>query len=65
MTHGGDLLVEMLLRHEVSVVFGIAGGQTLPLYDGIRSRSPHIRHIPFRDERNAGYAADAYARLTR
>jgi acetolactate synthase-1/2/3 large subunit len=65
MTHGGDLLVEMLLRHEVSVVFGIAGGQTLPLYDGIRSRAPRIRHIPFRDERNAGYAADAYARLSR
>lgn len=65
MTHGGDLLVEMLLRHEVEVVFGIAGGQTLPLYDAIRSRMPRIRHIPFRDERNAGYAADAYARLTR
>jgi acetolactate synthase-1/2/3 large subunit len=65
MTHGGDLLVEMLLKHGVEVVFGIAGGQTLPLYDGIRSRMPRIRHIPFRDERNAGYAADAYARLTR
>jgi len=64
MTHGGDLLVEMLLRHEVEVVFGIAGGQTLPMYDGIRSRAPRIRHIPFRDERNAAYAADAYARLT-
>ena len=64
MTHGGDLLVEMLLRHEVAVVFGIAGGQTLPLYDAIRSRRPRIRHIPCRDERNAGYAADAYARLT-
>jgi len=63
--HGGDLLVEMLLKHEVEVVFGIAGGQTLPLYDAIRSRAPRIRHIPFRDERNAGYAADAYARLTR
>ena len=65
MTHGGDLLVEMLLKHEVEVVFGIAGGQTLAMYDGIRSRLPSIRHIPFRDERNAGYAADAYARLTR
>jgi acetolactate synthase-1/2/3 large subunit len=65
MTHGGDLLVEMLLKHEVEVVFGIAGGQTLAMYDGIRSRLSSIRHIPFRDERNAGYAADAYARLTR
>lgn len=63
-THGGDILVEMLLRYGVSVVFGLAGGQTLPLYDGIRSRSDHIRHIPMRDERSAAYAADGYARIS-
>ena len=63
-THGGDILVEMLLQYGVSVVFGLAGGQTLPLYDGIRSRSDRIRHIPMRDERSAAYAADGYARIS-
>src|SRR5512138_961033 len=62
--HGGDVLVEMLLGHGVPVVFGLAGGQTLPLYDAIHSRAPRIRHIPMRDECNAAYAADGYARLS-
>ncbi|MBE7555783.1 MAG: thiamine pyrophosphate-binding protein [Anaerolineales bacterium] len=64
MKHGGDVLVEMLLQYGVPVVFGLAGGQTLPLYDAIRSRAPRIRHIPMRDERNAAYAADGYARIS-
>lgn len=62
--HGGDVLVEMLLGYGVPVVFGLAGGQTLPLYDAIRSRAPRIRHIPMRDERSAAYAADGYARIS-
>lgn len=64
MTHGGDVLVEMLIGYGVPVVFGLAGGQTLPLYDAVRSRAPRIRHVPMRDERNAAYAADGYARLS-
>lgn len=64
MRHGGDVLVEMLMSYGVPAVFGLAGGQTLPLYDAIRSRAPQIRHIPMRDERNAAYAADGYARLS-
>src|SRR5574341_1743557 len=62
--HCGDALVEMLIGYGVPAVFGLAGGQTLPLYDAIRSRAPRIRHIPMRDERNAAYAADGYARLS-
>jgi acetolactate synthase-1/2/3 large subunit len=54
----------MLLGYGVPVVFGLAGGQTLPLYDAIRSRAPRIRHVPMRDERNAAYAADGYARIS-
>ena len=64
MRHGGDLLVEMLIQYGVTAVFGLPGGQTLPLYDAIRSRSPLIRHILMRDERNAAYAADGYARIS-
>lgn len=64
MRHGGDVLVEMLVGYGVPAVFGLAGGQTLPLYDAIRSRAPQIKHVPMRDERNAAYAADGYARLS-
>ncbi len=64
MSHGGDVLVEMLIGFGVPAVFGLAGGQTLPLYDAIRSRAPRIKHIPMRDERNAAYAADGYARIS-
>lgn len=54
----------MLLGYGVPAVFGLTGGQTLALYDAIRSRAPRIRHIPMRDERNAAYAADGYARIS-
>jgi acetolactate synthase-1/2/3 large subunit len=64
MRHGGDLLVEMLIGYGVTAVFGLPGGQTLPLYDAIRSRAPQIKHILMRDERNAAYAADGYARIS-
>jgi len=64
MRHGGDVLVEMLIDYGIPAVFGLAGGQTLPLYDAIRSRAPKIKHIPMRDERNAAYAADGYARIS-
>jgi len=64
MRHGGDVLVEILIGYGVPTVFGLAGGQTLPLYDAIRSRAPQIKHIPMRDERNAAYAADGYARIS-
>jgi len=53
----------MLIDFGVPVVFGLAGGQTLPLYDAIRSSAGRIRHVAMRDERNAAYAADGYARL--
>ncbi|PDT82267.1 acetolactate synthase [Bradyrhizobium sp. Y36] len=64
MAHVGDLLAEMLQQLEVEFVFGMPGGQTAALHDGIARRTPAIRHILVRDERSAGYAADAYARLT-
>ncbi|WP_218002931.1 thiamine pyrophosphate-binding protein [Paraburkholderia ferrariae] len=60
----GDLLAKMLLDYGVEYVFGMPGGQTTALHDGISRLSPAIQHILVRDERSAPYAADAYARLT-
>lgn len=62
--HIGDLVAEMLAQSGVEYVFGMPGGQTTALHDGISRRTDRIRHILMRDERNAAYAADAYARLT-
>ncbi|MDH2326947.1 thiamine pyrophosphate-binding protein [Cereibacter sp. SYSU M97828] len=64
MPHMGDLVAEMLAQSGVDAVFGMPGGQTTALHDGISRRSNRIRHVLMRDERNAAYAADAYARLT-
>lgn len=64
MAHIGDLLSEMLAQYGVELVFGMPGGQTTALHDGISRRTDRIRHVLMRDERNAAYAADAYARLT-
>ena len=62
--HGGWLLAGLLAEHGVRHVFGVPGGQTLALYDGILDHQPQIRHVLVRDERSAAYAADAYARVT-
>jgi acetolactate synthase I/II/III large subunit len=64
MAHMGDMLTEMLIAYGADCVFGMPGGQTTALYEGISTRQNKIRHVLVRDERNAVYAADAYARLT-
>ncbi len=62
--HTGLLLVDLLVAAGVERVFGVPGGQTQALYDGILERRPAIEHVLVRDERTAAYAADAYARVT-
>ena len=60
----GDKLAELLMENGVDYVYGVPGGQTLPLYEGIRKLEGKISHVLMRDERSAGFAADAHARLT-
>lgn len=61
---GADLIVAMLLAYGVEVVFGLPGDTNVPLYDALREAQDRLRHVMARDERSAGYMADAYARLT-
>ncbi|MEZ4333006.1 MAG: thiamine pyrophosphate-binding protein [Myxococcota bacterium] len=58
----GDRLVEALLAGGIDAMFGVPGGQTLPLYAAARRRG--MRHVIMRDERAAACAADACARVS-
>ena len=57
------LLAALLAEHGVRHVFGVPGGQTLALYDGLLDQAG-LTHVLTRDERSAAYAADGYARVT-
>ncbi len=63
---GGDLLVEALVNEEVRFIFGIPGGQLLPIYDAVYQwgREQGIDTIMMRHEQAAAHAADAWARVT-
>ncbi len=60
----GHRLAELLVEYGIEYVFGVPGGQTLSLYEGIMKQNGKIRHVLMRDERSAGFAADAHARIT-
>jgi acetolactate synthase-1/2/3 large subunit len=59
-----DLLVRMLMAHGVEHVFGVPGDTNVGFYQAIRRHAEHIRHVLARDERSAGFMADAYARVS-
>ena len=61
---GAEALVQMLEAYGVTHMFGLCGDTTLPFYDALARLDHGITHILTRDERHAGYAADAYARVT-
>ena len=61
---GAEAMVKMLEAYGVKHVFGLCGDTTLPLYDALFRLDHGITHLLTRDERHAGYMADAYARVT-
>src|SRR5512136_404154 len=62
--NGAQILVEMLIRYETQVVFGLPGDTTISLYDALYAESNRITHVMARDERGASFMADVYARLS-
>jgi len=62
--NGADALVRMLQLNGVKHIFGLCGDTSLPFYDAMARLDHGIDHILTRDERSAGYMADAYARVT-
>ncbi|MBP0934380.1 thiamine pyrophosphate-binding protein [Streptomyces sp. KCTC 0041BP] len=59
---GGDLVVETLCSLGANTVFGLPGQRALALFDAV-DRSD-LRFVGLRTENNAGFAADAYGRMT-
>ncbi|MFI9241959.1 thiamine pyrophosphate-binding protein [Streptomyces sp. NPDC053086] len=60
--NGGDLVVETLAGLGATTVFGLPGQHALGMFDALRRSS--LRYIGLRVENNAGFAADAYGRIT-
>jgi acetolactate synthase-1/2/3 large subunit len=58
---GGAAVIDSLVAHGVTDVFGIPGTHNLELYRYLPSSG--IRHVVTRHEQGAGYAADGYARV--
>jgi acetolactate synthase-1/2/3 large subunit len=61
---GAEALVRMLRLHNVDYIFGLCGDTSLPWYDALRRFNRGMTHVLCRDERSAGYMADAYARVS-
>lgn len=61
---GAEAAVRMLQQHGVRHIFGLCGDTSLPFYDALARLDHGMEHILTRDERSAGYMADAYARVT-
>jgi thiamine pyrophosphate-dependent acetolactate synthase large subunit-like protein len=59
---GGAAVVDALVAHGVTDVFGIPGTHNLELYRYLPASG--IRHVVTRHEQGAGYAADGYARVS-
>jgi acetolactate synthase-1/2/3 large subunit len=55
----------MLRAYEVPCVFGVPGDTNILFYSALEGLEGAPRHVLTRDERSAGFMADAYARLTR
>ncbi|MFE3494151.1 thiamine pyrophosphate-binding protein [Streptomyces sp. NPDC059175] len=60
--NGGDLVVETLQGLGATTVFGLPGQHALGMFDALRRSS--LRYVGLRVENNAGFAADAYGRIT-
>ncbi len=61
---GAEALVEMLVLNGVRHVFGLCGDTSLPFYDALQRLNHGMQHVLARDERSAGYMAEAYAKVS-
>ncbi len=58
-----EAIIRILSESGVRHIFGLPGDTSMELYDAL-FRHSEIHHIMTRDERSAGFMADAYARVS-
>ncbi|MCL1832002.1 MAG: biosynthetic-type acetolactate synthase large subunit [Oscillospiraceae bacterium] len=61
---GAQIVIEQLVRHGATTVFGYPGGSVLPIYDALYQNADRIKHIITAHEQGAAHAADGYARVS-
>ena len=59
---GAEMIVQALIDHGVTEVFGYTGGAALPIYDALHNNQNRIRHRRVRHEQGAVHMAEGYAR---
>src|SRR6476469_4084415 len=62
--HGGDILVETLIKWGVDTIFGIPGDGINGVFESLRQRQDKVRFVQVRHEEAAAFAACAYAKFT-
>lgn len=62
---GGEIIVDGLIRAGVPYLFGLCGHGIVGLMDAAMDRGDRIKTVSFHNEQIAGFAADAYYRVTR
>ena len=60
----GLAVAQMFRDYGARYMFGMPGGQHWPIYAGIAELRPAIDHVSFRSEKDAAFAAFAYALVT-
>ncbi|NBK97336.1 MAG: biosynthetic-type acetolactate synthase large subunit [Erysipelotrichia bacterium] len=62
--NGSQILLEVLLEHNVDTIFGYPGGTILNVYDALYDYKDKIQHVLTAHEQGAAHAADGYARAS-
>jgi acetolactate synthase-1/2/3 large subunit len=61
---GGEILIDALIGHGITHVFGVPGESFLAALDAMHARAERIRFIVCRHEAGAANMAEAFAKLT-
>lgn len=62
---GAEIIVDYLIEENVPYLFGLCGHGIVGLMDAARDRSNRIKTVSVHNEQIAGFAADAYYRVSR
>jgi acetolactate synthase-1/2/3 large subunit len=60
---GGELVVDSLLAHGATHVFGVPGESFLPILDALHDVGEHLTFVTCRQEGGAAYMAEAHGKL--